>query len=150
MRSLGHRFGMLVFGTVLFASTSSVLAYDAWGIGSWSPYRWAVTRAGSTSRPGAPYFAVHPPVYYGRQVQMVYGDSPFVRLPRTEVPANAVRPRREAPESAVAGQWITNPFCPPNRTSAAPRAPESGPSSATVPGMIENPFFRPRDSASVE
>lgn len=150
MRNLRHRFGMLVLGTVLFASTSSVLAYDAWGVTSWSPYRWAVTRAGSTSRPGAPYFAVQPPVYYGRQVRMVYGDSPFVRLPRTEVPASPPRPRRDTAESPIAGQWITNPFCQPSQTTAAPRATAAEPASATVPGMIENPFFEPRDSASVE
>ncbi len=68
MRGLRQALGMLVFGAIIVAGTHSVLAQGLWGPGTWSVYGFGA-RSWSTSRPGPPYFPVHPPVYYGRQVR---------------------------------------------------------------------------------
>ncbi len=43
-----------------------------------------------------PYFAMHPPVYYGQRYTRPYGESPFAAWPQLRSPANYV-PRPAAP-----------------------------------------------------
>ena len=149
MRNLRRCLGMVVFGAVIVAGSSSVLAQGFWGPGTWSVYGFGAARSWSTSRPGPPYFAVHPPVYYGQRVRMVYGDSPVVRLPGAAAPASQPERREVAAESPVVGQWITNPFCQPGQTTGSAQS-DGNASAPPVPGMIENPFFQPAGSSSVE
>ena len=149
MRGLRQALGMVVFGAIIVAGTHSVLAQGLWGPGTWSVYGFGA-RSWSTSRPGPPYFPVHPPVYYGRQVRMVYGDSPLVRSPRATSGVSQAERREAAAEPPVGGQWITNPFFESDQTNSAAQATDGNRSAAPVPGMIENPFFRPSGSSAAE
>lgn len=55
-----------------------------------------------------PYFALHPPVYYGERYYRPYGDSPFASWPQLQ-PNPAYMPRTQ-PLSQLT--TIENPHCP--------------------------------------
>ena len=85
--------------------------------------------------PAPPYFALHPPVYYGQRYTRPYGASPFAAWPQLQ--ANAAY----APQPHVQrAHTIANPYCPPG----AEAAPLSVSHSVVVqPLVIENPFYQP-------
>jgi hypothetical protein len=103
----------------------------------WSPfatYGWGFAGAYGGYRnnvPTPPYFALHPPVYYGKRYQRPYGDSPFASW-STLQPNPAYMPTLR-PESRPR---IVNPYF----EGAVIAGPEvvipSGPKT------IENPFTR--------
>jgi hypothetical protein len=84
-----------------------------------------------------PYYALHPPVYYGERYYRSYGESPFARVDHSS------RPQR------IQAQVIMNPFV--EQAAAAPAAPDPQAVEAkektdqvTVgPQMIINPFYVP-------
>ncbi len=88
--------------------------------------------------PVPPYFAVHPPVYYGQRVFRTYGESPYARPARSSRPLN------------IAVQLVTNPFV--KQLPAATPAPvakeqeTSGDQVAVQPKMIINPFYKSEDA----
>lgn len=85
----------------------------------------------TTTVPTPPYFAIHPPVYYGLRVGMPYGNSPITRPPRPVVRERVVPSVAEPSE----GQWIDNPYV----RSAAADSEARRPGRA-APGMVQNPF----------
>jgi hypothetical protein len=87
---------------------SSAWAGDYWGGYHFGRYRYPFSHYAyrSGNIPAPPYYAIHPPVYYGTRVGMPYGNSPLTRPPR---PVVRVSPRLEKPRP-VEGVMIENPF----------------------------------------
>ena len=91
--------------------------------------------------PVPPYFAVHPPVYYGQRYFRTYGESPYAR------PARAARPLN------VSVQLVTNPFVE-QLPSVMPELPAGDLETAkkqTVavrPKMIINPYYKADDEVA--
>lgn len=87
--------------------------------------------------PQPPYFALHPPVYYGQRYTRPYGASPFASWPQLQgnshyAPAPHVR--RE--------QIIPNPYAP--CRVASPASPGGVVKSTPIePLIIENPHYSP-------
>ena len=105
----------LVLMAGAFGAVSGVLAEGFWGGvygGLWG-YPWGGYGYSSVNVPTPPYYAVHPPVYYGRRVAVSYGSSPLFRpvWPAGEpvVPVEAA-PSSQAERPAVPGKMILNPF----------------------------------------
>ena len=67
---------------------------------TWSLHPFGLAGSWSGSIPPVPYFAIHPPVYYGRRVSMPYGNSPVTRPPR---PVTEVLP---APDESARGRSV--------------------------------------------
>jgi hypothetical protein len=121
--------------------TSDARAYGGGYYPGWYPYWVGAPHYVTTTIPAPPYFAVHPPVYYGQRVTMPYGDSPFARLPEAVVRPRCEAAARPEPEVAPEGQWIENPFYQPGGAAGErPAAPEQLPPPDTT-GIIENPYF---------
>ena len=86
--------------------------------------------------PVPPYFAIHPPVYYGNRVRASYGTTPFARpaydihvLPGyAAIPRSAARPRS-------AGKIVVNPHYQGETVDSAPTA------QPTLK-VIVNPYYR--------
>jgi len=79
--------------------------------------------------PVPPYFALHPPVYYGKRYQRPYGDSPYASLPTLQAnPGYMATPRAEMSAK------IVNPYFDGSVVAeeVAPRGPIT----------IKNPFFK--------
>ncbi len=85
--------------------------------------------------PSPPYFAMHPPVYYGERFTRPYGASPFAAWPQLQGNANYA-PSRHVDRS----QMIGNPYF---GSSAEPVQAEII-TRATVaePIEIENPYYQ--------
>ena len=87
--------------------------------------------------PVPPYFALHPPVYYGERYYRSYGESPFARVDYSS------RPHR------IQAQVIINPFVeqpapPPAAPAPKPEEPKAQPDQVTAgPQMITNPYYTP-------
>jgi hypothetical protein len=86
-----------------------------------------------------PYFALHPPVYYGERYTRPYGASPFAAWPQLQAnPAYA--PQRHVDRAHV----IANPhYSYPASTPAHPGVVRVAPAA---PVVIDNPYY---PSASV-
>ncbi|MEM9365398.1 MAG: hypothetical protein AAGD07_05340 [Planctomycetota bacterium] len=100
-----------------------------------------------------PYFAVNPPVYYGKRYYRPYGVSPFAAPPQVAAPASY----QALPEPAnlrlrhigPVGQPVANPHCPTTLCESEPDA--SNPDVprhelevtevATAGPVRSNPFF---------
>lgn len=100
--------------------------------------------------PAPPYFALHPPVYYGARYTRPYGDSPFA-APSQLQPAPGYAPTRHVERSLT----VNNPY------AVLPIAPEVMPAPTPVPVpaapvntvspspvvvkplIIDNPYFKP-------
>lgn len=87
--------------------------------------------------PVPPYFALHPPVYYGDRYYRTYGESPFARSDYSSRPQRVqvevvVNPFFTAP--AAAGKGPTQTETPaPTQTLAE--------QSTSLPQVIINPFY---------
>lgn len=92
--------------------------------------------------PTPPYYAIHPPVYYGQRVHRAYGRSPFARSAQTATAAySAPAPRmvinkhvadaQHASVSTAKPQLVLNPFV------------EQPGIAVTAPEIIENPHVAP-------
>jgi hypothetical protein len=108
----------------------------------WYPYWFGGPAYQSSAIPTPPYFAIHPPVYYGTRVGMPYGNSPITRPPR---PIVRDQIRSYEPEAAPVGQWIENPFYAKTEEAdkAKPREERKrrvSPTAETAP-TIDNPYF---------
>ncbi len=112
-----------------------------------------------------PYFALHPPVYYGKRYTRPYGVSPFAAPPQLQTNPSY------APEAqAQRALMLSNPYCvtpdyapqsqPGELPPAAPTEVPAEPSRAPVPPVvqrqiqpliIDNPYFQaPRALAKRE
>ncbi len=136
MTKLRVLFASLVVLLVLTAFPSVTRAYDTWPdcmLGG-RAFGYSGSLYGLGYVPVPPYFALHPPVYYGERVYRTYGESPFAR------PARSSRPQR------FAVQLITNPFVD-QLASDLPsiELPEqtTDVNQVTVkPQMIINPYYK--------
>ena len=109
--------------------------------------------------PTPPYFAIHPPVYYGQAVHRTYGRSPFARgaqgggayyaAAQSFVPAaRLVAPRmivnqyirgaKNASTQPGGPKLVLNPYVEENAEALA----ASSTDGKSAPLMIENPYFR--------
>jgi hypothetical protein len=113
-------------------------ACDGCGPGSWMnapAFGYGGSLYGLGYVPVPPYYALHPPVYYGQRYYRSYGESPFARADYSS------RPLR------IKAQVIINPFV--EQPAAAPATPEpkavEGAPPAdqvtTGPQMIVNPYY---------
>src|SRR3712207_703087 len=116
----------VVAAGVSFARTSD--AFDGPWWGGWNMngfgcgYGASLYNAGKIPVP--PYYAIHPPVYYGHRVRQTYGDSPY-----------AQPPSRWALQSSTP-VIIINPFVP---STANQMATDHAPPMRST--IIENPYF---------
>ncbi|MCO6456269.1 MAG: hypothetical protein J5I93_13290 [Pirellulaceae bacterium] len=78
--------------------------------------------------PVPPYYALHPPVYYGQRIFRSYGDSPFANYP---TPAAYRQP--------AAAQWIQNPLVPVISVGGSGAAAVPAPDQTAQ--LIVNPFY---------
>jgi hypothetical protein len=86
--------------------------------------------------PTPPYFALHPPVYYGQRHFRDYGGSPFARSAQT------------AQAGVPTVQLIVNPFV--EQEVVVQGSGEKVTAAAqNQPQMIMNPFYVPEDSEPV-
>lgn len=107
--------------------------------------------------PAPPYFALHPPVYYGQRYMRPYGDSPFASWPQLQ-PAAGYHPY----PAAAHAQILVNPYapaicpgCPVDEPIGAPADPSADTpvespvvSQAAVvrPLVIDNPYYSAADA----
>ncbi len=86
--------------------------------------------------PAPPYFALHPPVYYGERYSRPYGASPFAAWPQLQ--SNSAY----APQPHVnRAQVMANPYC---NSSVAPNSVGGITHVAPVePVVIDNPYYQP-------
>lgn len=82
--------------------------------------------------PTPPYFAIHPPVYYGKRFERPYGDSPFASWPTLGANPN-YRPELKQDLS----QEVRNPHVGAPESSQPPMAQNRAVGKRVV---IENPF----------
>ncbi len=105
------------------------------GMGSMPGFGYSGSLYGLGYVPVPPYFALHPPVYYGHRYYRSYGGSPFARRAVGRQP------------SRIAARMIINPHA--ARKPAAKPAPErpAAPDSKTAQAqMILNPFYHPNNT----
>ncbi len=102
--------------------------------------------------PAPPYFALHPPVYYGARYTRPYGDSPFA-APSQLQPTPSYAPTRHVERALT----VNNPYVMPMMPEAMPApAPMQVPSVQPAPAnpvapspvvvkpmVIDNPYFQP-------
>lgn len=92
----------LLLGSI--AIPASAVGYPNLGyFGSYQPY--GIQNRTSVATP--PYFALHPPVYYGNRHTRPYGISPFASLPQVAAPSTYQG--RLAPDFVNPPQQ--NPYC---------------------------------------
>lgn len=133
---------MKFYKTALFAALVAV-AYgsnaqahcNGWGIG---PYGYGYqAQFVQPYIPAPPYFALHPPVYYGQKYTRPYGLSPFAAWP--ELQASGSQPAR--PHAAEQCTTIVNPYWSGNSTPSADA--KVAVAKPVLPLVIENPYFKP-------
>lgn len=81
-----------------------------------------------------PYFALHPPVYYGQRFSRPYGVSPYAVGPQLQTNPEYA-PSRRVDRSVV----IENPYILPMETIIAPEGVVNN--EPVQPLVIENPYF---------
>jgi hypothetical protein len=101
--------------------------------------------------PAPPYFALHPPVYYGARYTRPYGDSPFAS-PSQLQPAAGYAPTRHVERSlTVNNPYVALPMAPASMPMPVP-VPQSAPAPTNTvapspvvvkPAVIDNPYFQP-------
>lgn len=128
--------------SVSAAFPSAASACDDWQNPLWGAraFGYSGTMYGLGFVPVPPYFALHPPVYYGERFFRSYGESPFARPPFSS------RPQR------IQAQLVVNPFA---RDVLLPPSPVSNPAATESAAPIEevtakvemiiNPFYRAND-----
>ncbi len=86
--------------------------------------------------PAPPYFALHPPVYYGERYSRPYGASPFAAWPQLQ--ANSAY----APQPHVSRAQVTaNPYYSYPTTATISHAEVV--QAPAAPLVIDNPYYQP-------
>jgi hypothetical protein len=139
-----RRFWFGFVALVAFSAAPAVQAFDGFCggpfLGQSTAYGVSGNLYGLGIVPAPPYFALHPPVYYGERYFRSYGESPFAR------PDFSSRPKR------IEAQVIINPFLTPAMVPSKvepPKAqtvePQSVEKVTSAPQMIINPFYQPEE-----
>lgn len=94
--------------------------------------------------PAPPYFALHPPVYYGQRYTRPYGDSPFAAASQLQPNPNYA-PARHVERSLTITNPHILPMAPAIEAAPAPAPVNTVPASPVVvkPMVIDNPYFKP-------
>jgi hypothetical protein len=124
--------------TLLAPLGATAQAQDPSGLGYGYLYGYGAinTPAISSFVPAPPYFALHPPVYYGKRYTRPYGDSPFASWPQLQA-AQGYRPR---PAAAHAPQvHLQAPVCPLQGAYSSPVVQQV---RSAEPLVIENPYYK--------
>ncbi len=87
--------------------------------------------------PSPPYFALHPPVYYGQRYTRPYGLSPFAAWPQLQPTAGY-----HGQPAVDRTMSIANPHYSPS-SSKTPVAGSVAAAKPVTPLVIGNPYFRP-------
>jgi hypothetical protein len=136
----------LLFGiiTLLAPWGTPVHAQDPSGLGYGYLFGYGATNTPGIRSfvPAPPYFALHPPVYYGQRYTRPYGDSPFASWPQLQ-PASGYRPQPAASHA----QLITNPYSPCLNMPCGNEAPVVKASLPVQPLVIDNPYFRAEEAS---
>jgi hypothetical protein len=104
-----------------------LFGYGGYGGG----YRGATT----TYNQNPPYFAMHPPVYYGERYARPYGASPFAAWPQLRYNADYA-PQRDVSRAQV----ICNPYTVEEVVAPSEDVVQAAP---VQPLKIDNPYFNP-------
>lgn len=133
---------LAILSSVLVAS-SSAHAQNCGGLGLSYLFGYGAGNSGLFGAPTynnmtPPYFALHPPVYYGQRYSMPYGLSPFAAWPQLQpTPGFHGRPYADR------AQMLSNP----HHVPCVNRAPSTNNSivanQPAAPLVIDNPFFKP-------
>lgn len=92
--------------------------------------------------PAPPYFAVHPPVYYGQRYARPYGASPYAAWPQLQ-PNGSYAPQPQAAYAAPP-QCILNPYhVSAQADAAAETVLQAAPATPVEPLVIDNPYYQP-------
>lgn len=90
--------------------------------------------------PLPPYFALHPPVYYGIRYTRPYGASPF-----------ASAPQLQSPQGYAAVPWPTEiPGTPPSRQTHPHTPPAKTARTTDRSRVIINPYYQPAEKSAAE
>lgn len=144
---------------VIAMATTAGTASAQWGggMGGYNGYGAYNSYAITSYVHAPPYFALHPPVYYGKRYTRPYGVSPFAAPPQLQTNASYV-PAPHAERSIS----ISNPYCaipqnvleivpavvPSSDGNLTPEQHQTPPSSPVVqnqsiqPLVIDNPYFQ--------
>lgn len=114
------------------------LAYLYGYNGGLSPYR--------SFNATPPYFALHPPVYYGQRYKRPYGASPFAAWPQLQAAEGYAPVPASKSSQCCQAAMIINPYAP-DAPEAAPAEVHGGVVSRvrTEPLVIENPYYQPQE-----
>ncbi len=128
---------LLIPCLLVLACNASAQAQDGLGLA----YLFGYGGVGGARYPSTfaapPYFALHPPVYYGERFTRPYGVSPFAAWPQLQ-PSPSYAPQPHV------NRWqaMSTPHCVHCGTSAAV-APHGIVQAPAKPIEIDNPFFQP-------
>ncbi|GIW97389.1 MAG: hypothetical protein KatS3mg111_0722 [Pirellulaceae bacterium] len=131
--------GMLVVG-----ASSSRGADNNWGLAWLYGYQGYPYTSVHPSIPAPPYFAMHPPVYYGQRYARPYGVSPFAAWPQLQ-PSDGYRPTPHVNRWQT-GSAMGAPCCAVQATTSSPLA--ISPQQPPTPVVIDNPYFDAADASS--
>ena len=94
--------------------------------------------------PAPPYFALHPPVYYGHRYTRPYGDSPFA-APSQLQPNPSFAPQRHVERSLTVQNPHVLQMAPAVESTPIPAPVNTVPASPVVvkPMVIDNPYYQP-------
>jgi hypothetical protein len=94
--------------------------------------------------PAPPYFALHPPVYYGARYTRPYGDSPFAAPSQLQPTAGYAPTRRIERALVVNNPYVELPMpVPAPESTPAPTNIVPPPPVVVQPVVIDNPYFQP-------
>ena len=112
---------------------------DHWFSSSVSLYSRSLYSLGRLPLP--PYFALHPPVYYGIRYTRPYGVSPFASAPQLQTPR----------QGYAAQPWQTEtPGNPPSRPAPLRTPPGKTARTTDRARVIINPYFQPGEESAAE
>ncbi len=134
----------LVFSVVILSlsslTMSSARAFDGCnGLGMAYLYGYGANNVGRMHSyvPSPPYFALHPPVYYGERYTRPYGLSPFAAWPQLQPTAGYYGQRAVDRTMTIPNQHY------PQSSKATTAAGSVVTTKPVEPQIIENPYFRP-------
>lgn len=119
--------------------------YGGLGLGYGYPF---VTSAQACA-PRVPYFALHPPVYYGQRYTRPYGASPFASPPMLQANSNyAPAPHVDRAPPGPTAVVVMNPHYQkvesvrPEEVVSGKAAPQQVVVAPVKPLVVENPYYR--------
>ncbi len=88
--------------------------------------------------PAPPYFAVYPPVYYGKRFERPYGDSPYASFPQLRSAPNYYPVPKEPP--VLSNTTVVNPHMEPSSVKVHGQPVAVVPTRVNRTIEIINPF----------